>query len=203
MKKRKNRLLRMLHKLHIYSGLSASLFLIIAGISALDFQHHFLSHSPKGGKTCIQQLNVEFLASNDTLIKQINDSIGIYGHIPYWEIRDDSINQVFSYSVFRPGKRYDISVQKKLHKLKITESRMGIGNLLAGLHEGATGAPESMIFAVWGSYARTATVMAIISILTSVYLWFRKSVKHRWQWFIIGFSFSISTFYILFIWLVG
>jgi hypothetical protein len=203
MKPTKSTLLRFLSKLHIYGGLFCSVFLLIAGISALNFQHKFL---PETETDTIQyRRNIQFDSSLklDTLARFIGSKLEVKGHYPPWEFREKGDGTV-RFKIQRPARSYDIKLNRHSDVVEIKEIHYSTGRILRALHFGSIGNKlGDALLDIWSWYAQTATFIAFLVVLTSVYFWVNKSVMSRVQWIIIGLSGLVSIILTVYIWLVG
>ena len=100
-------------KIHLYAGLLCSSYLIVFGISSLNFNHHF--GKPATLKSERQRGLNSLPATNDDqrLAEALRDTLGLVGWTLPWETRraetEDSL--YFHFAVNRPGKEYRVAVQ--------------------------------------------------------------------------------------------
>jgi hypothetical protein len=100
-------------KLHLYAGLLCSSYLILFGVSSLNFNHRF--GSPASLKVERQRAlgALPALGDDQRLAEALRDSLGLVGWTLPWETRraetEDSL--YFHFAVSRPGKDYQVRVQ--------------------------------------------------------------------------------------------
>lgn len=100
-------------KIHLYAGLLCSSYLILFGVSSLNFNHRF--GRPAALKVERQRgLNaLPAISDNQRLAEALRDTLGLVGWTLTWETRrsetEDSL--YFHFAVSRPGKEYRVAVQ--------------------------------------------------------------------------------------------
>lgn len=191
-----------LFKFHIYGGLFCSLYFLIAGITALNFQHHFLNSEETEKMDLVKTIRYDHSLPDEVLAAAIADSMGYFGHIAPWNFRTDS-SGIFSYAIHRPGCRCDIRIDKNSDTVRVCDTHTGFANKLSGMHTSIMNMISFWPMQVWSYYAQAAAVIGFIVALISIYFWFRKSVRRRSEWIIAGVSVAASLFLILLIWLAG
>jgi len=199
----KKMVFRYLYRIHLYGGLFCSVYLFIAGVSALNFQHQFLPE--KGSDTLNYTRNIQFdpALKVDTLAIYIKSQLSIKGYIPYWEFRENP-NGAVLFKIERPARTYDVHLNRNSDLIEISEIHYSTGRILRALHYGSTknelGDP---MLDIWAYYSQIAGIIAFLTVVTSIYFWFKKSVKNRSQWVTIVLSGSFSLAYMAYVWLVG
>ena len=198
----KNEIFRILHKIHIYAGLFGSAFLILMGIAAINFQHHFFE--PKHNIAESYQEKIHFVKemSQDSLALSIKDSLGIFGDIVSWEYHSDSTGYL-DFLVKRPGCEYRISLNRNIPMVKIEPVKTGLGGVIYELHESKGEIGRIWYFDLWTIYKELAIISLFLSIAISIYFWFKKSVKTKVHWVLVITSFSMFVFLILAICVIG
>lgn len=100
-------------KLHLYAGLLCSSYLILFGISSLNFNHHF--GRPAALKVERQRgLNaLPAIIDDHRLAEALRDTLGLVGWTLPWETRrsETADSLYFYFAVNRPGKEYRVQVQ--------------------------------------------------------------------------------------------
>lgn len=100
-------------KIHLYTGLLCSSYLILFGISSLNFNHHF--GKPAALKNERQRsLNaLPALTDDQRLAEALRDTLGLVGWTLTWETRrsETADSRYFRFAVARPGKEYRVMVQ--------------------------------------------------------------------------------------------
>jgi hypothetical protein len=198
---------RFLPKLHVYGGLLCTGFLIMVGFSGYVHQHHpkFVQHE---GRKASWEQRIQTPGIEDRLLYKlaIRDSLGLFGHAPWWEDYKDSTG-VSHFMIARPGKEYWVTEPVTGDLFLVDEHRTGLLNVLNQLHPlgaGMQGHGNGPGFiAVWKWVSLALGIIAIMVLCISVYYWFTRSVKKKhWWYYIIGAALIPVTLFIM-IWLVG
>lgn len=203
MKPTKSTLLRFLSKLHIYGGLFCSVYLLIAGLSALNFQHKFLPETEIDTIQYSRNIYFDPSLKVDTLARFIGSKLDVKGHYPPWEFREKKDGTV-RFKIQRPALTYDIKLNRNSDLVDVKEIHFSTGRILRALHFGSIGNKlGDTLLDVWSWYAQIAAFVAFLTVLTSFYFWINKSVKSRTHWIIIGLSGAVSIVLTVFVWLIG
>ncbi len=122
----------LLIKLHLYSGLLTSFYLIAFGLSAIILNHKLkvekkdVTHSWESHVTINDGLNDHDLAEN------IRNQLGLMGWLPPWENKRDSIS--FHFMITHPGRNYYLDVNLKTGGIAVNEAPKGFLEVFQGLH---------------------------------------------------------------------
>ena len=148
--------------LHMYGGLIACVYLILLGISSLQFQHHFLPDTPPPTRW---ERDIPPPAGDDAAAKAAaaRDALGLMGKA--FNPRDTKDG--FRFDLYRPGRNYAIEVSAAGH-VKVDERR-ATANIVAALH-GMTSVPNSRFLTAWGVYTHIVTIFGILAAISGVYL---------------------------------
>ncbi|MDH3380447.1 MAG: hypothetical protein OEQ39_26320, partial [Gammaproteobacteria bacterium] len=94
----------MIQKLHMYGGLMCSAYLIIFGVSSLNFQHEF-GKSGTESVTWEQTVDVAAHPEDAKLAERVRAALEITGSMVWWEdmYRDP---RGLHFKVLRPGRTY-------------------------------------------------------------------------------------------------
>lgn len=198
----KNKIFKTVFRLHIYFGLYAASYFLIAGITAINFQHRFLNGCEKPVDEYSTGINLPSGASNDSLAAAATDSLKLFGYMPRWQYSCDSACN-FSFSVIRPGCRHRITVDSSCRRLHIVRYFTGMESILSGMHLSIDYDIDRWPMRIWSFYGQSAALLGLLAALISVYFWFRKSVRKKSEWVTISAVAAFSLFYILYIWLAG
>ena len=115
-----------LRKLHVYGGLFLAFYVIVLGISSLQFQHHFVEFQPgEKSVTWEQRIQIPEFEDKDQLKSAIRDSLNLNGYLPWWKEYTDSLD-IYHFMISRPGKQYWVTVPSENDLFRIDESRMPI-----------------------------------------------------------------------------
>lgn len=198
----KNKIFKFLYHLHIYSGLFCAIYFFIAGFSALNIQHHIISDQPTDTITYTKNIPYDHTLKADSLANYITQRLEIKGYTPPWDFREDDSGR-FNFKIHRPARQYDVELNRSSELIKIREIHFGIGGILNVLHRGLMIGLDDTLLKIWGYYGQLIAFFAIIVVFTSIYLWFKKSIRHKAEWRLVAISGLFSIFYIVFIWLIG
>jgi hypothetical protein len=196
-----------LNKFHVYGGLFSVGFLITFGISAFYHQHHPKFPKP-GDKTTYWEASFTTpqITENIDFKKAIRDSLGLFGHTPWWEDYHDSLG-VHHFSIARPGKRYWITVPLQDDVYKVKEIRMGPWPVLIALHPLAAGMMNHgkgpFFIKTWRIVSVPMALVLFCVILITIHYWYVRSFRKRRSWIIVGAIASFPVILLIFIWLVG
>lgn len=203
MKFDKRKLFRYLYAIHIYGGLFCAVYLLIVGVSALNFQHKFLPEKPTDTLSYTRNIQFDDTLKIDTLASYIRSQLGIKGYLPQWEFRDNKNGRV-RFKIQRPARTFEVRLQRNNDLVEISEIHYSTGKILRDLHFGSTknklGYP---MLDIWSYYAQIAAVLAFLTVATSIWFWFKKSVKNRGQWVTIVLSSVFSLALMAYVWLIG
>ena len=165
---------RWLLRIHLYGGLACSAYLIIFGLSSLEFNHHFAFARPPVPPATIQwERSVASVpaGNNDRAAEALRDQLGLMGWPLPWETRRDPDGSL-SFSMERPGKRYRITAHSPDGLVRVEEQRKGFWSVVMSLHA-LTGLPNSRLIPWWGVYTEFCTAVVIFSAASGIYLWWK------------------------------
>jgi hypothetical protein len=193
----------LLDKFHVYGGLFIAGYLIMMGISSIYFQHHISYSENDSAVTWEQKINLPAIDDAQKYKQAVRDSLGLFGHTPWWEdFKDDA--GIHHFMISRPGKKYWVEVPEKGNLYKIKESRtsfLSVFNALHGLTNGELKGP--FFLSVWKFIAQIMNVVFLIVLCITIYYWWVRSLRSYSGWLIAG-SFILLSFIILgSIWLAG
>lgn len=159
-----------LQKIHIYGGLACFWYLIILGISSLQFNHHFEFMRQQGDsiKWQRQVSIVDPVRDNLKLAEAIRDSLNLMGWPLPWEMWRDSTHLYFAME--QPAKRYFIKYTFTSNTANIVETNKGFWHVFNSLH-GAGAVPNGPFTTLWQWYTRATVITLILSIVTGIYIY--------------------------------
>ncbi|MBI2505982.1 MAG: hypothetical protein HYW07_22430 [Candidatus Latescibacteria bacterium] len=100
-------------KIHLYAGLLCSSYLVIFGISSLNFNHHFGKPAALKSERQRSLDTLPAIADDQRLAEALRDTLGLGGYTLTWETdrseTEDSL--YFRFVVWRPGKEFRVRVQ--------------------------------------------------------------------------------------------
>ena len=191
-----------LYYLHIYSGLFCAVYLFIAGFSALNIQHHFFTENPTDTITYTKIIPFDRKLKADSLAKYIVQRLGVEGYTADWDFWENDSGK-FRFQIYRPARQFDVELNRNSDLINIKEIHFGIGTIMYALHRNLSVGLDDNLLKIWSFYGQLSAWFAIIAVLTSIYLWFKKSIRDRTEIFIVVISGLFSMSYIIFIWLIG
>ncbi|MGH7770297.1 MAG: hypothetical protein ACREQP_22825 [Candidatus Binatia bacterium] len=179
-------------KIHIYGGLLCSSYLLIFGVSSLNFNHHF--GTPKDEKVIWERsLKVVNVEDDKALSEGVRDALGLFGWPLPWETKRET-DGTFRFGLSRPGKHYMIRVFFDENRVQVEETRKGFWAVINALHA-LMRVPASRFITLWGAYTEFCTWVVLFSAASGVYLWTRRQ-RERWVGSLLLLGAS-STFFIL------
>lgn len=191
----------LLLKIHLYSGLLCSSYLIIFGVSSLHFNHPFTESSPTPLPSWERQLQVTDRDDTRALSNEIREAIGLMGWtIPWRTYRDDDGNLHFD--VDRPGKKYTVHVFFKEGRIKVDEARTGFWPVVNSLHA-LMRLPSSPFMSLWGVYTEICTWVVLFSAGSGIYFWTRRHRERLIGWLMLAAGSGASLSFMVYVWWRG
>ena len=159
-----------LQKIHIYGGLACFWYLIILGISSLQFNHHFEFMQQQSDSTIWEQQisKIDTAHADLRLAEAIRDSLSLMGWPLPWEMWRDSA--ALHFEMEQPAKRYFITFSFYNNKITIVEKKKGFWPVFNSLHGSGT-VPNGPFTTLWQWYTRATVITLIVSIITGIYIW--------------------------------
>jgi hypothetical protein len=174
---------KILLDIHIYGGLLCFSYLIVLGISTLNFGHAFAFTNGGVTTTWTQPLSISELertegqsaqekarlrAGNDQLVLEALGSFAFPNTIGdgHWTNRD-----TWHTHFARTGKEYEIDVHVGAGTATITQTRTNIWALIRGLHGGHDRYAGSIFASTWPWYTDLSTFAVLVAGVSGVYLW--------------------------------
>ncbi len=192
-----------LRLLHVYGGLALSFYVIVLGISSLQFQHRFVEFQP-GKKTVSweQKIDLPQIEDKGQFKAAVRDSLQLNGYLPWWKEYTDSTG-IYHFMISRPGKQYWVSMSEKPGRVIVEESRMPFLSVVFALHPLTAGFNGPGFAKIWRIVSEIMSVLLLVIIILSIQLWYAQSFSKKRSWIIIGAMSSFSILLILLVWLVG
>lgn len=199
---KKKKLLKYAIRIHLYAGLFASIFLILAGFTAINFQHDLLSTEPRDTVHFSQDISITDLPAKE-LSHDIARQLNISGHTPNWDYRFDKNDNLIKFKIHRPARLYEVELFHETNQANVAEIRYQSGAILEIMHKTTMiDLPDGPLVG-WAIFGQIAAVSAFMAILVSLYFWWSKSVAHYWQWMAAALSSFLILIYVLYLWQVG
>jgi hypothetical protein len=187
-------------KLHLYGGLLCSSYLIIFGISSLNYNHNF--GKPGNEKLAWERsLKVVDIGNDLAVADAVRDALGLVGWSLPWEMRRDDQGNLH-FGVSRPGKHYAIHVFFDENQVKVEETRRGFWAIINSLH-GNMGVPASRFMNLWGAYTELCTWVVLFSAASGVYLWTRRRKERIVGWLLLVGGTVPSLLLMFYVWWRG
>ena len=190
----------LLRQIHIYGGLLCSSYLVIFGVSSLNFNHEFGTPS---GKEVIwdRSLSVADMENNMALSESVRDALGLSGWPLPWETRRDARGN-FHFGLSRPGKHYTIHVFFAENRVTVEETRKGFWPVVNSLHA-LMGVPSSSFMSFWGAYTELCTWVVLFSAASGIYLWTHRQKERFVGWSLLAGASGTSVLFMIYVWWRG
>ncbi len=162
----------LLQKIHIYGGLACFWYLVILGVSSLEYNHHFNFMQQQRDSILWQRQSLTLNESQDDikLAEEIRDSLSLLGWPLPWDMWRDS--SAIHFAMEQPAKRYFITYSLSTNTANIVETRKGFWPVFNSLH-GAGPVPNGSFTMLWQWYTRVTVMVGILSIITGLYIWIK------------------------------
>jgi hypothetical protein len=178
--------------IHIYSGLVCFSYLLIYGISTLNFNHRFaFTKSPASVVTWSQPLAVPELARTEGTsaeqsleIRRKNNqailrALGSFANSFRSPDGEWTGADTYHARFFRPGKEYQIDLHPSQGIVNITQTRAGVWTLIRDLHGAYEVYPDSLLGTTWGWYTNLSVFVVVFGAISGVYLWTARRRERR------------------------
>lgn len=178
-------------RVHLYGGLLCSAYLIIFGISSLNFNHRFAFAQPHETKvTWEQPLAIAPVTDNEKAAESIRDALGLMGWTIPWKMQRDRDGNL-QFDLERPGKGYTIHALVKEGRVKVEERRKGFWQVFNSLHA-LMSVPQSRFSHLWGWYTELCTWVVLFAGASGVYLWAASKRERRLGWLVLAGAVAAS-----------
>jgi hypothetical protein len=181
-------------RLHLYLGLLCSGYLILFGVSSLNFNHPVAFTKPANEKSAWERslaLPPVRTEDNNAESEAVRDALGLAGWTIPWETRRDTTSGDLHFGLARPGKHYTLHVDRSAGMVRVEERREGVWTVLRALH-GNTGVPRSRLMRVWGAYTELCTLVVLFAAASGVYLFATRRKDRRAAWAVLGVAAALS-----------
>lgn len=185
-------------RLHLYLGLLCSSYLIVFGVSSLNFNHPLEFTKPRTETvTWERSFALPPVADNAAESESVRDALGLMGWTIPWETHRDPGGDLH-FGLARPGKHYTIHVLRSAGVVRVEEQRKGYWPVIRDLH-GNQGVPRSNLMAVWGWYTELCTFVVLFAAGSGVYLFATRTKDRRAAWAVLGAATALSLGFMLYI----
>jgi len=189
----------------MYGGLLCFSYLILFGISTLNFNHPFpFTQSPASVATWSQPMVLPALARTDgkndpeaLKIRRENNrailhALGSFA-VPFTDADGDWIDaDTYHAHLLRPGKEYEIDVHPSQGSATITQTRMSFWALIRDLHGSSVVYPDSILASTWAWYTELCTYVVVAAGISGVYLWTGRKRERRIGLALLGAAGTVS-----------
>ena len=174
----------LLIKLHLYTGIFISFYLVVFGFSSIVLNHNIdLKHS-QVKRTWQTNVTVDSSLPDRELAENIRDELGIMGWPLGWEFKRDSLS--FTFPVSSPGRKYYFTYENATGNVKVSEIPLGFFSVVNELHFLNGKAPNApFLIRTWAVYRWLALFSMAISLILGVWLWLKKNYR-PWQGIVFG-----------------
>src|SRR5688500_17740634 len=205
--------------IHMYGGLLCFSYLIIFGLSSLNFNHPFAFTRAKGEPTAwedpvnlpdlpriMPDMNGEQrVATKANANHMVREALNLFGHQrpwaeSFWNTQDPNH---YHASLVRPGVEYEVDVHLDRGVANVKETRSNTWEVMKGLHGFEGNMPGSRFVATWGWYTELCTIVVIFAGVTGVYLWTARKNERRIGYLLIGSAAAASFAVMIYITLHG
>jgi hypothetical protein len=168
---------RIILNVHIYSGLLCFSYLILFGISALNFNHRFaFTKSPASVTTWTQPMALPALDRNDgeaVRVRRENNE-AILRALGSFTLSNPNVDggwtdaDTYHARFLRPGKQYDVDVHVSRGTATITQTRASFWTLVRDLHGAYAVYPESLLASSWGWYTNLCVFVVVFGAISGI-----------------------------------
>jgi hypothetical protein len=159
-----------IYRLHLYGGLLCAAYLVVFGLSSLQFNHHFAWAASSDRPEPAWEVPLPPLRGTNDVARAENlrDDLGLMGWPLPWEMRrdDDGLHVVME----RPGRSYRIHALTRDGRVRVEPKAKGFWPAVVSLH-GLTGIPGSRLASWWGVYTELCVWVVLFAAASGVWLW--------------------------------
>lgn len=189
--------------IHIYGGLLCFSYLMILGISVLNFNHPFAFTRPQANETSwTQPIDIPALVKADgktpaDAMQRQNNAAIVRAMRSFAEPYPNSNGGWTSANTYhahlvRPGKEYQIDVRPDQKTATITQTRTGVWTLIRDLHGSYFVYADSVLAGTWSWYTDLCTGAVLFAGISGVYLWTARRRQRRIGLIVIAIAGAVS-----------
>lgn len=185
---------KLIRNTHLLLGLSASAFLLMYGISAVQMAHpRWFSLQPSVTESTLS------LAAADprAAARELMTSHGMTGELAAVQQNGGG----FHFRIVRPGTVYEVDYSRAAGSAKVRTSMAGFLGMLNRIHHLAGLRHEYGLLNVWGAFVALTSVVLIGIGLSGIYLWFKIHTERGIGVVLLGGSLAFSL--TLIVWMRG
>lgn len=199
---------RIVLNLHIYGGLLCFSYLMLLGVSVLNFNHPFaFTRGQPDQTTWTQPVDMPRLAKADgrtpadAMQRRNNAAIDqmMHSFAAAYPTSNGSWTGPDTYHahLVRPGKEYQIDVHPDQKTATITQIRTGWWALIRDLHGSYYVYPDSVLASTWRFYTDLCVFVVVFAGVSGVYLWTARRRERRIGLLVIGAAGAVSVLLML------
>lgn len=164
-------------ELHICAGLLCIPYLLIIGISSLNFNHSFLSEKTGAeASTWSEAVSLRPDMERQEMVDQLMSTLSIYGWFIPWASNLDSANSTVV--IVNPGKKYVIDIDYNQLSARVSETRGSVSGLFKVLHGLGEPIPHAPWWInSWRYYQSVGLYSMVIWSLGGLFLWITRTGK--------------------------
>ena len=210
---------KLLLNLHIYAGLLCFGYLIVFGVSSLNFNHPFAFTRATGETktwehpidlTDLPRVTPEMTGDQRVAVKAdanhaVRRALGLFGHQrpwreSWWDAKDPNH---YHASLVRPGVDYEVDVQLDRKTAVVKETRTNAWRVMGALHGLHGEMPGSPFVSAWAWYTELCTFAVLFAGVSGVYLWTARKNERRIGLALLGGAGVLSVALMLYLTLHG
>ncbi len=187
----------LLIKLHLYSGLFTSFYLIAFGLSAIILNHKINVGKKEVTKTWETTLKINSDLQGRDLAENLRNGLGLMGWVPPWEYKRDKAS--FHFMITHPGRNYYVDANLKTGKATVAEAPKGFLEVFHGLHFFNGQVPNApFVLRTWAIYQWFSLFVLLISLILGLWLWLKYNYK-SWEGLVFGGLFIATIILMIFL----
>ena len=190
--------------LHLYGGLLCFSYLILLGLSVINFNHPFaFTKSSAGVATWTRAMQVPGLARTEggaaeaARVREANRrsiarALASFALPAPNSAGDWTTADTYHAHLVRPGVEYQIDLHPARGVATITRTRTGFWSLVRDLHGSHAVYSESLLASTWAAYTDLCTGVVLFAGISGIYLWTRRRRERRIGLIILGIAAVLS-----------
>lgn len=174
----------LLIRLHVYSGLFTSFYLIAFGLSAIILNHKLDVERKELATWWGSKVKVNSKLPDQKIAENTRDQLGLMGWIPTWEFKRE--NDRFKFRIVHPGRNYHVDLNLDRGDVSIAEAPKGFIAVFHGLHFLNGKIPNApLLIRTWAVYQWFTLFIMLISLLLGLWLWLKYRYR-PWEGIVFG-----------------
>jgi len=210
---------RVILNIHIYAGLLCFGYLIVFGLSSLNFNHPFAFTRARSEPVAwerqvaiadLPRLTPEMtydqrVAAKTEANHAVRRALGLFGHPRPWRESwwDEHDANHYHASLVRPGAQYEVDVHLDRKLAAVRETRSSAWEVMARLHGFHGEMPGSVLVSTWAWYTEFCTLAVLFAGVSGVYLWTARRNQRRMGLALLGGAGALSLALMLYLTLHG